>query len=171
MRRSTPGDRAGFVLALLLLALAWPARERLPEVCRHPVALAGGAITCATDSRAVPRLEGPLRRLFGLSIDPNRADATTLETLPGIGPARAAGIVRERCRRPFASIADLERVSGLGPLRLRALEPFVDVAGRLAPEGRALVKSRSCRSSCENDGDSARHEPDCRRSQPAEARK
>jgi hypothetical protein len=171
MRRSLPADQAGFALSLLLLALAWPGRELPPEVCDHPVVLAPGEVACAADARGVPRLAGPLRRLFDQPIDPNRADPATLETLPGIGPARAAAIVRERCKRAFASISELKRVPGLGPQRVRALEPYVAIGDRLAPEGRASVNSGSCRSSCENGGDSVRIGPGCRRSQSTEAGK
>jgi hypothetical protein len=60
-------------------------------------------------------LRGPARRLFALRIDPNRADAATLEVLPGIGPARAAAIVRARSVRPFSSVEELTRVDGIGP--------------------------------------------------------
>ena len=46
-------------------------------------------------------------------IDLNRASAGELETLHGIGPALAAAIVDDRDRNgPYASVADLERVSG-----------------------------------------------------------
>lgn len=171
MRRTPPAERAGFALSALLLALAWPGREPAPEVCEHPVLRAPGEVVCAAEGRGVPRLEGPLRRLFGWPIDPNRADPATLETLPGIGPARAAAIVRERCRRPFASISELKRVPGLGRQRVRALDPYIAIGEPLAPEGRASVNSDSCRSSCENVGDSARIGPGCRPSQSAEAGK
>jgi len=169
MQRSASAERAGCALALLLLALAWPAREGAPERCPHPVLLSPGEVSCAPGPAGVPRLEGPLRRLFGRPIDPNRAGATTLETLPGIGAARAAAIVRERCRRPFTSIGDLSRVRGLGPKRIAAIEPFLGIEGRLAPTGRASVKSSTCRSSCENGGAPVPNGPGCRAAQTAEA--
>lgn len=59
-------------------------------------------------------------------VDVNAADARTLETLPGIGPATAAAILTERDRNgPFASFEDLERVPGIGPAKLAALEGLV----------------------------------------------
>ena len=64
-------------------------------------------------------LRGPARVLFGLGIDPNRADPATLEALPGIGPARAAAIVAGRADGPYRAPADLLRVSGIGPVTLR----------------------------------------------------
>jgi competence protein ComEA len=63
--------------------------------------------------------------LFGLRIDPNHADVRTLETLPRIGPSRAAAIVEARGERPFSDIADLERVPGIGPKTRRAIEPWL----------------------------------------------
>lgn len=76
-----------------------------------------------------PLLRGPARLLFGLGVDPNRADPRTLEALPGIGPARAAAIVAERERRPFAHAADLERVAGIGPATRRRVAPWLALPG------------------------------------------
>ena len=145
MRHSAPGERAALALSLLLLALAWPDCERRPEACAKPVVRAPGEVVCVVGTEATPRLEGPLRRLFGQPLDPNHADAITLETLPGIGPARAAAIVRERCKRAFVSVADMGRVHGIGPRRIRKLEPFLELEDGLAPTGPAPVKSGSCR--------------------------
>jgi competence protein ComEA len=72
--------------------------------------------------------------VLDLPIDPNRADALTLETLPGIGPARAEAIIAERSRRPFRDLRDLMRVHGLGPSRVAALEGLVEVEAPLAIE-------------------------------------
>ena len=63
--------------------------------------------------------------LFGLGIDPNRASASTLEALPGIGPARAAAIVAARADAPYRALADLGRVHGIGPVTLRRVEPWL----------------------------------------------
>lgn len=55
-------------------------------------------------------------------IDLNRASATELEELPGIGPAIAGEIVADRDRHgPFATVDDLLRVRGIGPAKLSAL--------------------------------------------------
>ncbi|MHC4608346.1 MAG: ComEA family DNA-binding protein [Planctomycetota bacterium] len=57
--------------------------------------------------------------------DVNRAPEGVLMLLPRVGPARARAIVRERERGgPFASIADLERVRGLGPVTVAGLLPL-----------------------------------------------
>ena len=52
----------------------------------------------------------------GGPVNVNAADAAALEALPGIGPVLAERIVADRAANgPFASIEDLERVSGVGP--------------------------------------------------------
>ncbi len=49
-------------------------------------------------------------------VDPNRAGVTELDTLPRIGRARAASILKERAKGPFASLDALaKRVRGVGP--------------------------------------------------------
>jgi|GEM_PF-2421682 len=169
MRQTAPGQWAGFALSLLLLALAWPNREQRPEPCAAPVIRGPDEVLCESGSDPVPRLEGPLRRLFGRPLDPNRADAIALETLPGVGPARAAAIIRERCVRPFASIADMQRVVGIGPQRVRELEPFLELQEGLAHGGTAPVKSSTCRSTCENGAVPAGTSSDCAPARSGEA--
>ena len=59
-------------------------------------------------------------------VDVNRAGAVELERLPGVGPSIAAAIVDEREQGgPFASLDDLQRVSGIGPARLEAIRDLV----------------------------------------------
>lgn len=61
-------------------------------------------------------------------VDLNRATASELEALPGIGPSIASAIVEHRERAgPFASVDDLLDVPGIGPARLEELRPFVTV--------------------------------------------
>jgi competence protein ComEA len=57
-------------------------------------------------------------------VDLNTCSAAQLDTLPGIGPALAKRII---AARPFASVDDLDRVSGLGPAALARLRPLVTV--------------------------------------------
>lgn len=55
-------------------------------------------------------------------VDLNRADAATLETLPGIGPARAAAIVEHReTHGPFTEPGDLRDVPGIGEATFQRL--------------------------------------------------
>ncbi len=69
---------------------------------------------------------GAARLLFGLRLDPHREAPRVLESLPGIGPARALAIVREARVRPFCSVEDLERVAGIGPVIRSRLAAFLE---------------------------------------------
>lgn len=54
------------------------------------------------------------------------ADAATLESLPGVGPATSAAIVAHRTTNgPFRSVEDLLDVRGIGPAKLDALRDLV----------------------------------------------
>jgi len=55
-------------------------------------------------------------------LDLNTATAAQLERLPGVGPVLAARIVVNRAERgPFADLADLERVGGVGAALVASL--------------------------------------------------
>ena len=60
-------------------------------------------------------------------IDLNRAGVDELQRLPGIGPALAERIVAERRVQPFGSVADLERVRGIGAATVARLRPLAVV--------------------------------------------
>ncbi|MCS5637604.1 MAG: helix-hairpin-helix domain-containing protein [Myxococcota bacterium] len=153
---------AGLVVALVLWMggllpgaqpLA-PGAERSP--CRFPVEAtrAGSAVpevVCGTRAGVGPPVRGAPRLLFGMPLDLNRAQAIALESLPGIGPRRAAAIAGERCRRRFDDLADLVRVTGIGPVTVQRLQgwavaralpecPAASDAG-LAPAGRGRGRS------------------------------
>lgn len=57
----------------------------------------------------------------------NTATEAELDKLPGIGPVLAARIVAEREKRPFETVEDLRRVSGIGPKKLDAIRDLVTV--------------------------------------------
>lgn len=63
-------------------------------------------------------------------VDLNQADVLTLETLPGVGPALARSII---AARPFKSLSDLDRVSGLTTEQLEAIRRESAVAEMPAP--------------------------------------
>jgi competence protein ComEA len=132
--------RASLLVAALLLGLALPGDAPRLRPCPRPAELAArGEHTSRVGCSGGAPLRGPARRLFGQALDANRADAASLETLPGIGPARAAAIVAERARRPFQRVADLERVPGIGPATLRAIAPWLAVGGASVDSTRAEV--------------------------------
>ena len=62
-------------------------------------------------------------------IDINTASVSELIELPGVGPAKAAAIVEERERKPFASVEDITRVSGIGDRMLEQLRDKISVGG------------------------------------------
>jgi hypothetical protein len=121
MRRA----KAALALAFLLIALPLIRPATPPAVCAAPLELRAEAghsieLTCASPGAGRP-VRGPARSLVGLPIDPNQADAATLETLPGVGPARALAILEARRQRLFQRVEDLERVPGIGPRILAGL--------------------------------------------------
>ena len=65
------------------------------------------------------------------TVDVNTADAETLCTLKGIGPALAAAILAERERGgPFDHPEDLLCVKGIGPKTLARFRDQLDFSGR-----------------------------------------
>ena len=72
----------------------------------------------------------------GAAVDLNRASQAELESLPGIGPAKAEAILAYRRQHgPFRRIEDLQRVSGFGPATVNRLRPDL----RVGPVTRAPV--------------------------------
>ncbi len=61
-------------------------------------------------------------RVFGGRLSLNTASIAALEGLPGIGPALAARIA---AGRPYRTVAELDDVKGIGPVKLAALTPHV----------------------------------------------
>ena len=108
----------------------------------HEAIDAAGGPTAAADTDrvnlAAPLVDGAQVRLPEIGelavawpepaglVDINSADTATLEGLPGIGPSLARAIVDERERSgPFRGVDDLNRVCGLGPVRIDALRDLV----------------------------------------------
>lgn len=61
-------------------------------------------------------------------VDLNTAGAEELESLPGVGPATSAAIIKHREENgPFASIDDLISVSGIGDAKLAAIRDLATV--------------------------------------------
>ncbi len=78
------------------------------------------------------RLDRPLPRddrpgmAMGVQINVNEADGTTLQLLPGIGPALAARIVEYRTEHGhFENIDAIGRVRGIGPVTIARTGPWI----------------------------------------------
>jgi len=82
----------------------------------------------ATVSGAPPVGTGTAPGSTGALININTADEATLESLNGVGPVLAASILQYRTEHgPFASVDQLDEVSGIGPATLEDLRSQVTV--------------------------------------------
>ena len=71
---------------------------------------------------------------YAALVNINTADATLLDTLPGIGPSKAAAIVDFRTQNgPFAVIEDIQKVSGIGPVTFANMKAQITVGIVAAP--------------------------------------
>lgn len=64
------------------------------------------------------------------AVNLNTASQTELETVKGIGPAKAKAIVEHRNKNgPFKSVDDLKEIKGFGDKMLSKMRPELTVAG------------------------------------------
>jgi hypothetical protein len=141
-----PALGASLLVALLLAAALRPDRAPPPpapgcterelvevrELAGPPRLACRGTVAVGEAVEAVERRDGRLveaapsarvRFLLGRPLDVNRATEADLVALPGIGPSLARRIADDRAGAgPFRSLADLDRVRGIGPSRVRELE-------------------------------------------------
>ncbi|MGP5227174.1 helix-hairpin-helix domain-containing protein [Arthrobacter rhombi] len=89
-------------------------------------------LPAAADRAAPPQAAAPGAGTAGEAgapegqINVNTADGTDLQELPGIGPALSARIIEFRAANgPFASMEELDAVSGIGPAMMQRLEPLL----------------------------------------------
>ncbi len=145
MRSAGPAEREiargvlAWAVVVVAIGIARGLAEPGPLALCHPLHEAGRngrghteAVICAKpgsvpEAAAPGALRGPARLLFGLKLDPNRADAASLQILPGIGPSRAAAMLQARERACFESLADLERVPGIGPKTRARVAPSLEI--------------------------------------------
>ena len=82
---------------------------------------------CVTVTKSEVKLVASDRAIaMGERLTLNSASELALDTIPGIGPVRAAAIVRSREQvGPFQKIEDLDRVHGIGPSTIKKIKSFV----------------------------------------------
>ena len=144
----TEGESKALVASSLLVLLSVlgrtllspPAAEITADGIRDAGRVESALAVAESASASIERRSSPLRP--GERIDPNTADEEELDRLPGVGPALAAAIVEtRRGEGPFESLADLERVPGLGSSTVRRLGPYIALprtdGGRGAMDGSA----------------------------------
>ena len=113
-----------------LIRNAWPGQLNLAQVLTD-----GQQVLIGTAQHPVAEVReggGPPPVTSGstpaAAIDLNRATATELEQLPGVGPVTAANIVGWREQRGrFASVPELQQVDGIGPKIYARIAPHVRV--------------------------------------------
>jgi competence protein ComEA len=88
------------------------------------IAVLSSAVWLARDARDLFGSSGPAEGSVRVNI--NTATLLELISIPGIADARALQIV---AHRPYASVEELIRISGIGPKLLEDLRPFVKVDG------------------------------------------
>lgn len=114
----------GLLLGVLLVGALtvgpalWP-RPRVPTVTRAALPAATAAAPgepprYATTASIAPLISG--------RVDLNTATQEQLEALPKVGPSLALRIIQGR---PYRSVADLDRIKGVGAATLRTLSPLV----------------------------------------------
>lgn len=81
---------------------------------------------------------------YAALININTADATLLDTLPGIGPSKAQAIITYRNEHgPFAKIEDIENVSGIGPSTFSDIKSLITVGAAIEPAAPDVATSTS----------------------------
>jgi competence protein ComEA len=101
------------------------------------LALAGLLLAASPALAAKKAPLGPHER-----IDVNRASATELMRLPGVGAKRAQAIVAARTKAPFRRPEDLLEVKGIGPSWLAKVRGNVQVAAAPAAPAAAATAKR-----------------------------
>ena len=69
----------------------------------------------------------------GHRVNVNTANAEELASLPGIGPALAQAIIKQRAGKPFAKAEDLREVKGIGDKLFERLKDQVTVGDSTPP--------------------------------------
>jgi competence protein ComEA len=130
----TPDERRALVFLAAVTALgaavraARPAGDGATAAAVAPELAGGDLVRQAAASQRAESLARPLGAEE--RVDLNQAPVEELDRLPRVGPALARRIVEDRAANgPYRTLADLARVTGVGPRLLRELEPHVSFAG------------------------------------------
>ena len=137
-------------LSVITSTMIIPKRTEAPAVTTRPTEPAGTTfsaasqttvsqapaettttVTSTTEPPQTTTTEAPKTTAVATTlgiININTATQAQLETLPGIGPVKAAAIIAYRQEHgAFASVDDLIKVSGIGKKTLSDLRPYVTV--------------------------------------------
>lgn len=112
--------------ALVLAALgcaAWSVWPHLRPAARVPT-VTRSALAAPTSPDPAPThpTTASVQPLISGRLNLNAASREQLEALPKVGPALASRLM---AGRPYRSLADLDRVKGVGPKLIEALAPLV----------------------------------------------
>ena len=101
---------------------------RQVEIPAAPQALTQSPETKPVKAEPKPTKAGSAAASSGVKIDLNTATQAQLESLPLVGPSMAKRIIEYRAANgPFKSVADLDKVKGIGEKTLAKLMPLVTV--------------------------------------------
>ena len=129
MQKQQPNRKVLLLLATLavLAGIVWGALFLIAPIWQPgtPVAY----------TPTLPQTEAAAESAPTQLVDLNTADAETLQTLPGIGPAKAAAIIAYREEHgPFAALQDVANVPGISE---QMTEKWADLAQTGAPAEKA----------------------------------
>lgn len=94
------------------------------------IGVASAGVWLYRDTRSLVGDFGPDEGSLVVNI--NTASQDELETIPGIGPTRAAQII---AGRPYSSVDELAKIAGISQAQVESLRPFVTTTGET--EGRS----------------------------------
>ncbi|MFA6471218.1 MAG: ComEA family DNA-binding protein [Candidatus Latescibacterota bacterium] len=120
----TRRDRIAIACIAALILIGWGVRLFLLPGTQEDVRIIHGAVNipAALDSLSVKKAGE------SILVDINTANSALLETLPIIGPVKAAAIIqhREKYGR-FSKPADIMNVNGIGPGTYEKIKTFITV--------------------------------------------